>query len=128
METKIRQVNGFLCIEGVDKSVDRMILLEMLSKSADRLGNILNGGRTVFEAILTSVPNVVLNLARNGYLSPEEVESSPACSNEYKRACQRAEKERQKNLAIQAEARAKVLAAREKAEKLAAEIGQAGEM
>lgn len=112
-------VGSFVGIEGVDKSVDRELLLDVVARHMDRLGLPSGtGGKTVFEQILESVPNIILTLAKNGYLTPEEIRRSKACNQFFKRALEDVEQQEER----EATARRDALDAIERAKAEAAAI------
>lgn len=114
---KTEVVNGFVGIVGVDKSVDRQVFLEMIARNADRLGNQVNtNGKTVLDQIYENIPFVVGRMAQNGLLSPDEIRSSPAMSEIWRKECERVENERKAAEDERARARAAAEKARQTAE------------
>ena len=114
---KTEKVNGFVGIVGVDKSVDRQVFIAMIARNADRLGTqVSSDGKTVLDRIYEGLPFIVGKMAQNGLLTPDEIRSSPACSDIWRRECERVENERKAIEDERAKARAAAEKARQKAE------------
>ena len=119
-------VGDFVGIEGADKSIDRAILLDAIGRHMDRLGQPVGpGGSTVFQAIIQSVPNIVVTLAKAGFLTPDEIRRSKACNKYFAGELEKIQKREEAEAAARKEALEAIEQAKAEAEAVAAKAREA---